>query len=107
MPPPSERPEAHQRLRFPLVTGIAFLVLRGVLLWVVIPLAFVLWVIVRLSGGDRSDLSLRTVVGWADLNLCAALSRSLLRPMVIRPLEWTPWRDVESVSHRVSPLDPY
>jgi hypothetical protein len=53
-----------------VAAGVTLLLLRGVLLWLVIPVATCLWIIVRTVGRHRR-LKLGQFLGWADLNLTA------------------------------------
>jgi len=89
--------------------ALALLVVRGLLLWILIPLGFVLWLLVfswtaRVGPG--------AFLGWLDLNLLAALQRVLLRPvsgqLPMPRVEFVPLRRLQSVSHRVHlALDPF
>ena len=82
---------------------LALLVIRGVLLWVLVPLATMTWLITLIPFLIR-----RTVVGprrfirWFDLNLIAFLSR-LLRLDAYQPFVGLAAGEVES--HRVGLLD--
>jgi hypothetical protein len=61
------------------------LVLRGLALWVVIPVVFVLWLLlapVRWLVHGRNRPRLRQYVTWADMTLVASLERGPLRPLV-------------------------
>jgi hypothetical protein len=92
--------------RVPLVAaGVTLLLLRGVLLWVVIPVATCVWMIIRTVGRHR-QLGLGQFLGWADLNLTAGLQRTALRPLFATPARWTAWSEVGNVTHRVRLLDP-
>lgn len=101
----SNGPDASPRLRVPLVTGVILLVLRGLLLWLVVPITVVWW-IGGFSYWRRKDATLGHVLGWADLNLIAALQRGPLRPLVTDPLRWTPLKDLPQVTHRLRVTDP-
>jgi hypothetical protein len=91
--------------RVPLAAGVTLLLLRGVLLWVVIPVATCVWMIIRTVGRHRR-LTLGQFVGWADLNLTAGLQRTALRPLFATPARWIAWSEVRSVTHRVRLIDP-
>lgn len=90
--------------RVSIVAGLALLCLRGALLWVVIPLAALAWlpVSVRLR---RRGVKLGQFLGWVDLNLVALLERTILRPLLRPPVQWTPTRAMPEVTHRVGALD--
>lgn len=92
-------------LRVPVLTGLLLLVGRGLLLWAAVPLALLAWIVGwpywRSRGATLSQL-----LGWADLNLIAALQRGLFRPLVVNPLRWTPVREVPTTNHRLRVGDP-
>lgn len=90
--------------RVSIIAGLALLCLRGVLLWIVIPLAALAWlpVSVRLR---RRGVKLGQFLGWIDLNLVAFLERTILRPLFCSPIQWTPTRAMPEVTHRVGALD--
>jgi hypothetical protein len=46
------------------------------------------------------------LIGWADMNLGAAIGQGLIRPFGRRN-DFTPWSRVLSVEHRVSIIDPW
>lgn len=82
--------------------ALVLLVVRGLLLWILIPLGFALWL---LSIGWGARVALGAFLGWLDLNLLAALERTLLRPVgglqSMPRVEFVPVRRMQSVSHRV------
>ena len=85
---------------------IALLVIRGVLLWIVLPLAAVVWFVsmpIRLI--TREPLRLRCFLGWVDLNLIALLERTVLRPLAVNPYSFVSWSDARTVEHRVRLTD--
>ena len=84
------------------------LVVRGWLLWLVIPLAFLGWLVmspirVMLS---KPYIALGKLIGWVDMNLTAAIGEVLVRPFGRRS-DFTPWSRVLSIEHRVSIIDPW
>jgi hypothetical protein len=81
--------------------------IRGLLLWIALPLAFLVW-LVRLPYGvlTRRRAGFGAVAGWFDLNLIAAIERSLLAPIATTRQEFVPWRDLADVEHRVHWTDP-
>jgi hypothetical protein len=78
---------------------------RGVLLWLVIPVVAVCWLPLAFPL-RRRGVTFGRFLGWVDLNLVAALQRSILRPLFRRPIRWTPVRAMPDVTHRVRWLDP-
>jgi hypothetical protein len=46
------------------------------------------------------------LIGWADMNLTAAIGQMLVRPFG-QGSDFTPWSKVLSVEHRVSIIDPW
>ncbi|GAA1822512.1 hypothetical protein [Agromyces salentinus] len=84
------------------VAALALLVLRGLLLWILIPLGFVLWLVIF---GWSARVGLGTFLGWLDLNLTAALQRALGLPVrgkgSKRSAEFVPMRLMQSVKHRI------
>jgi hypothetical protein len=88
----------------PVLAGLVLLLMRGVLLWIVIPLAVVAWT------PAAPWLVLRGVrlghfLGWVDLNLIAFLSRIVLRPLFRAPAAWVPASAMNQVTHRISAFD--
>ena len=84
------------------------LVVRGWLLWLVIPLAFLGWLVmspirVVLS---KPYIALGKLIGWMDMNLTAAIGKVLVRPFGRRS-DFTPSSRVLSIEHRVSIIDPW
>ena len=84
------------------VSALALLVVRGLLLWILIPVGFVLWLVIF---GWSARVGLGTFLGWLDLNLTVALQRILVLPVrgkdSMRRAEFVPLRLMESVKHRV------
>ncbi len=88
-----------------MVRGLLLLALRGVLLWLVVPLAVLTWILLW-PMMQRRNVRIGSLIGWADLNLIAALQRSLFRFGTKDPLPWTPWAKLPEVTHRVRSIDP-
>ena len=85
--------------------GLLVVVLRGLFLWLVVPIAVLAWSVVR-ARQRTSGVSLGQYLGWIDLNLIAGLQR-LATPMLIRhPIAWTPRADLATVTHRLRATDP-
>jgi len=90
------------------IAWFVLLAVRGLLLWLVVPLAFLLWLLLTPIRAlrHRSFVSPSKVIGWADLNLIAVVGQILIRPFD-RPTSFTPWSGMASVDHRVSVVDPW
>lgn len=88
------------------ISVFALLVVRGLLLWIVIPVGFIAWLLF----GWVLGVGPGQFLGWVDLNLIAALQRVLVhsvngeRPMP--RVDFVPIGKLRSVRHRVSVLDP-
>lgn len=84
------------------VSALALLVVRGLLLWILIPVGFVLWLVIF---GWSARVGLGAFLGWLDLNLTVALQRILVLPVrgkdSMRRAEFVPLRLIESMKHRV------
>jgi hypothetical protein len=90
-------------------SALALLVVRGLLLWILIPLGLAVWL---LSFGWGARVALGAFLGWLDLNLLAALQRALLHPiggqLPVPRIEFVPAHRIQSVSHRVQLVhDPF
>ena len=93
------------RPRMNPVSGLLLLFVRGVLLWLVVPVCVVAWLVLW-PLMRRRNVRVGSLVGWADLNLIAALQRSLCRFGTKDPLNWTPWVELPLVTHRIRLDDP-
>jgi hypothetical protein len=80
--------------------GVALLLVRGILLWIVVPLAFVCRLLLAIPLCRRS-VTLDKFLGWVDLNLVAFLG-----PIVRTPLSWVPVSAMPEVEHRLRFEDP-
>ncbi|ANJ28384.1 hypothetical protein ATC03_18450 [Agromyces aureus] len=84
------------------MAAFALLVIRGVLLWILIPVGFVLWLVIF---GWSARVGLGNFLGWLDLNLTAALQRALGLPTrttgTLRKEEFVPMRLMQMVTHRI------
>ncbi|GAA3517886.1 hypothetical protein GCM10022234_11660 [Aeromicrobium panaciterrae] len=85
--------------------SLLVLVLRGFLLWVVVPVAAVVWLVAARPHRKRG-VTFVQYLGWVDLNLIAFLQRGPLRPVVRRPARFVPSTDMPSVTHRLRVIDP-
>jgi hypothetical protein len=88
-----------------LAAKLVLVFLRGVLLWPVVPVATVSWLFLWI-GLRRRGVSFGQFLGWVDLILIAALSRTVLRPLFRAPPRWVPVKDMPQVTHRLQALDP-
>lgn len=87
------------------VPALLLLLIRGILLWLLIPIAVLMWIVLH-SWGQNSSLG--ACVGSYDINMCAALQRSLLRPLIPDPtVDYVPLSKMTEVTHRITFLDPY
>ena len=86
------------------VAGMLLLVIRGILLWVLVPVGCVAWLLTILW--TRRPLG--EFLGWLDSNLVVLLERSVLRPFFPQPTQnWVPASRMSTVKHRIGVLDPY
>ncbi len=90
--------------RVSIIAGLALLCLRGVLLWVIIPVATLVWLPASVWL-RRRGVKLGQFLGWVDLNLIAFLERTILRPLFRSAIPWTPPRAMREVTHRVDAFD--
>jgi hypothetical protein len=98
------RLELNEEPRMPPEAGLVLLGLRGLLLWLLIPFT-ILWWLVILPHWLKIKVGLGQLIGWSDLNLCAAIEKSVLRPFVKTRLNWVPLSEAPGVIHRVGLLD--
>ena len=90
-----------------VIPGLLLLILRGILLWIVIPLAFLAWLLL-LPWLHSRRVTVGQFLGWVDNNFIAALQRSVLRPLFQSPPQhWIRAHDIERVTHRIGKLDLY
>lgn len=98
---PSARPKGLRGF----LAGFSLLLIRGVLLWVVVPLGVVFWLLLWPYLRFKR-VRLGQLLGWIDLNLVAFIERTILRRLLPDRVPWTPARALPSISHRIRPLDP-
>ncbi|GAB3582819.1 hypothetical protein GCM10027406_26080 [Leifsonia lichenia] len=80
---------------------VALLLVRSVLLWVLVPIAGVVWVFGGPALWRRG--SMRRFVRWVDYNSTAALCRTVLRPFARKPHpEWAPPRTIRTFQNPIS-----
>jgi len=98
-------PEEPARPRLSAAAGLLLLLIRGVLLWLTIPLSVLawpfMWPVLR-----RRRVNLGQFLGWVDLNLVASIERSILRPLIRAPFAWTSTLEMSNVTHRIALTDP-
>lgn len=94
-----------QRPRLPVISGLILLSVRGVLLWIVIPISMLIWIL-GWPVWRRKAVGLGQLLGWADLNLVCCIHHSVLRPFVRNPIRWTPLAEMPQVTHRIGLIDP-
>jgi hypothetical protein len=81
------------------------LFVRGLLLWIVVPVGFVAWV-----GSSRWQIKRKVALGqfldWIDSNMLIIIERSVLRPFFPTPTHsWVPTKDRAQVQHRIGVSD--
>lgn len=73
------------------------LFLRGLLLWVMVPVAALSWIVLA----PLTAASLGACVGWFDLNLVVLLQRIVFLPLTREPpLAWVPLSKMRTTEHR-------
>lgn len=98
---------AYGRLMKQFVAALIMLLMRGFLLWLVVPTAALAGVVVKpYRRMMRRPVKIGQLIGWADLNLVASLERGVLRSLFPDPHPFVPWAEVAQVTHRVNLLDP-
>lgn len=79
---------------------LLLLAIRGVGLWIVVPLTAVLWVVL-LSAMLPRGIGFRVLLGWGDLNVVALVQRSVLRWGFPNRQPWIPIGGIAATTHRV------
>lgn len=87
------------------VGGVALLIVRGVLLWIVVPIGLAWW-LAAWPWFRSHRVRLGQVLGWLDLNLIAAMSRTVFRPLLRQPTRYWTAGELPRVTHRTSVVDP-
>ena len=79
---------------------LLMLLVRGVLMWIVVPVSAGWWLIAIPIGAMRGKpyVGLPQTIGWADLNLIALLTLRRLTPFV-------GWSQASKVQHRLNLVD--
>ena len=68
--------------RFPTFTKLLGPTVHGVVMWITVPLSYLV-VVSTFPIWRRRDARLGDDVGWVDLNVVTLISKSVLRPLVI------------------------
>jgi hypothetical protein len=85
---------------------LVVLLLRGVALWMVAPFVAVVWLLsYPVAALLRRRVALRQALGWADLNLIAAVERALPSLLIGEREGFVGWRNIREVTHRIDPFD--
>lgn len=85
--------------------GFLLLVIRGLLLWLLVPTGFLIWM-VTLQWALRNRVSLGSFLGWLDNNLVYGLQRGPLRLFFRKPtVRWIPAKCRSEVTHRIRGVD--
>ncbi|UOQ90856.1 hypothetical protein MUN74_08140 [Agromyces endophyticus] len=80
------------------VAQLLLLVIRGILLWVMVPAGVLSWMVL----GPMTNASLGACLGWFDLNLIAFVQRGLLRLVIRDPqAKWVPLAEMRATKHRI------
>ena len=88
-------------------SGFVLLTVRGVLLWVVLPLGCAAWVLIA-PWLHKRGIKFGQFLGWIDINLIVLVQRSLLRPFYRKAAPpWVPATEMWGVKHRVGMIDLY
>lgn len=85
---------------------LILLAARGLLLWLLVPLGLFLWAPLFLLL-RRRGVSLAQFLGWLDLNLIAAIQRTLASPFYDTKRPWTPLGAAAGLSHRIHSTDAF
>ena len=86
------------------IGGFLLLTLRGILIWVYVPVGTLVWLLTYI----RLHRPLGEFLGWLDLNVAFVLQRSVLRPFFPSPTQArVPVSKMSTVRHRIGILDPY
>lgn len=89
----------------PALPAFIFGIVRGLALYLLIPLAFVIWLLAFLWI-FRYSKSLPQFVSWVDYNFSVSLIRGPLRPLVHKPYaEWLPLHRIQELTARTGLLD--
>lgn len=94
-----------RRPNLPALPALLLLVIRGIALWLLVPLAFLFW-IVAFPWIFRCSTSLPQFVTWVDVNFCVSLLRGPLRALVPEPRAgWLPLSRIRELTARTGMKD--
>jgi hypothetical protein len=83
-----------------MLVGLLLVLIRGLLLWLVVPAAvlgwLVAWPLLR-----RRQVRMGQFLGWVDLNLVAWIEHTILRAAIRSPRAWTPAIAMPAIKHRI------
>ena len=83
------------------LAGTVLLLIRGWLLWIVVPLSAIAWGL-TLYWQIRKGISLGLFLGWIDNNFVIILERSLLLALFPETTHsWVAFTDITTVQHRI------
>ena len=89
----------------PDVPAFVLVIVRGLALYLLIPLAFVFWIVAFLWI-VRYSKSLPQFVTWVDYNFTVSLIRGPLRLLIPEPrAEWLPLRRIKEMTARTKLYD--
>lgn len=89
------------------IGGLILLVVRGILLWISVPVTTIIWVLGSPWFVPRGA-TLGRFLGWIDIGVVVAMQSSILRPFYAKPtVVWVPFSDIATVTHRIGIVDPY
>lgn len=83
------------------LTGVVLLVIRGFLLWFLVPISVLIWLVGAIWLVPRGA-TLGRFLGWIDNNFIIVLERTVLRPFFDEPTHpWIRFADISKVTHRL------
>ena len=87
------------------LAGTVLLLIRGWLLWILVPLSAIAWAL-TLYWQIRRRISLGLFLGWIDNNFVIILERSLLLALFPETTHsWVAFKDITTVAHRIGHND--
>ena len=83
------------------IGALAFLTIRGILLWLIVPLGALIWVL-TLQQLRETRVSLGAFLGWIDNNVAFVLVRGPFEPVFpTTRIAWIPTSKRSTVVHRI------
>jgi hypothetical protein len=86
------------------VGTLVLITVRGLLLWLLVPLALVLWPFLAIPL-RRRGVDIGRFLGWLDLNLISAIQRTVAQPFYEAPIPWIPLSAAPGLRHRIHTID--